>query len=72
MEDRYSTRRGSSERENRFFSNRIRFMDLFMTFCVAAMHISYNAGREDIITNIMKNASVLCLLFGISKIMIMV
>ena len=57
MEDRYSTRRGSSERENRFFSNRIRFMDLFMTLCVAAMHISYNAGREDIITNIMKNAS---------------
>ena len=40
-----------------FFSNKMRFMNLFMTLMIAAMHISYNAGGEDFITNIMRYCS---------------
>lgn len=49
-----------NEKENIFdiFSNKMRVMNFFMTLTIAAMHISWNAGREDFFTvNILRNAS---------------
>lgn len=39
------------------FSNKMRFMNLLMVLLVVAMHISYNSGRWDFITKIMKYSS---------------
>ena len=35
----------------------MRFMNLFMTLTITAMHISYHAGKADVVTYMMQNAT---------------